>query len=82
MKNNEKLDEKVEFLHLKSNSNKYINLARIESLKKSSGIMVVRGRTLPGLTSSNRVDHGSNRNDLSKCFMNLFFIHLISCCFH
>ncbi|CAF5177859.1 unnamed protein product, partial [Rotaria magnacalcarata] len=38
--------------------------AQIESLKKSSGVMVVRGRTLPGLTSSNRFNHSGNRSDL------------------
>ncbi|CAF0851524.1 unnamed protein product [Adineta steineri] len=38
--------------------------ARVESLKKSSGIMVVRGRTLPELTSSNRISHGGARSDL------------------
>ena len=51
-----------------SYSNEFI-LARFESLKKGSGIMVVRGRTLPELTassSSHRLTHGSSRNDLSK----------------
>lgn len=39
--------------------------ARIESLKKSSGIMVVRGRTLPELTSgASRSTQGGHRNDL------------------
>ncbi|CAF1273587.1 unnamed protein product [Adineta ricciae] len=39
--------------------------ARIEQLKKSSGIMVVRGRTLPELTSStHRTSHNGNRSEL------------------
>jgi hypothetical protein len=45
----------------------YVILARIESLKRGSGIMVVRSRTLPELTSSsNRNGHGVNRNDLGE----------------
>jgi len=52
-----------------------LSLARIESLKKSSGIMVVRGRTLPELTScSSRSAHGGHRSDLSKwCFISIKF---------
>lgn len=39
----------------------------MESLKKSNGIMVVRGRTLPELTlSSHRSGHGGHRSDLRK----------------
>ncbi|CAF1589232.1 unnamed protein product [Adineta ricciae] len=39
--------------------------ARIEQLKKSSGIMVVRGRTLPELTSStHRTGQIGNRSEL------------------
>jgi hypothetical protein len=67
MKNNEKPDEKVfrkiELIHI----NQYSVSARIESLKKSSGVMVVRGRTLPELaSSSHRFSHGNTRSDLSK----------------
>ena len=40
--------------------------ARIEALKKGAGIMIIRGQTLPELTSSNRMDHGNCRNDLSR----------------
>jgi hypothetical protein len=50
-------------------SNEHCLSARIESLKKGSGIMVVRGRTLPELaasSSSHRPSHGNSRNDLSK----------------
>jgi hypothetical protein len=50
-----------------------ILLARIESLKKSSGIMVVRGRTLPELTSSShRTGYGGHRSDLSNSLMDSF----------
>ena len=61
-----KQDEKV-FIDLFNRSFEIIHLARIEQLKKSSGIMVVRGRTLPELTSStHRTGHTGNRSELSK----------------
>jgi hypothetical protein len=69
MKNNVKYDEKVFFpTILLSQSIESSTLARIESLKKSSGVMVVRGRTLPELTpGSHRFSHGgSTRSELSK----------------
>ena len=41
---------------------------RIESLKKTSDILVVRGQTLPDLTSSafNRIKHANSRHELGK----------------
>ena len=42
-------------------------LARFESLKKSTGIMVVRGLTLPELAGgSSRSGHSNSRSGLSK----------------
>ncbi len=40
-------------------------VARIESLKKGSGVMVVRGRTLPELTPNRSGGHWSGRSELS-----------------
>lgn len=43
--------------------------------------MVVRGRTLPELTtSSNRFSHGSNRSDLSKLIFSLVIIFIFQIC--
>ena len=41
---------------------------RIDSLKKTSDILVVRGRTLPDLasTASNRIKHANSRHELGK----------------
>ncbi len=72
MKNNEKPEKKV-FQKKVTILFLIILLARIESLKKSSGIMVVRGRTLPELTSSShRTGYGGHRSDLSNSLMDSF----------
>jgi hypothetical protein len=78
MKNNEKPDEKVFQKKQVIILFLLVLLARIESLKKSSGIMVVRGRTLPELaSSSHRSGYGGHRSDLSNSLMDSFFFSLI-----
>jgi hypothetical protein len=78
MKNNEKPDEKVFQKKQVIILFLLVLLARIESLKKSSGIMVVRGRTLPELaSSSHRSGYGGHRSDLSNSLMDSFFFPLI-----
>lgn len=70
MKNNVNFDEKVRMfipLHFHQSSPP---LARIESLKKGNGIMVVRSPTLPALTPlSNRLSQGGTRSEISETYI-------------
>ena len=75
------LDEEQREVRRKGNSMSFFpyrcnpssSLARIESLKKGNGIMIVRSPTLPGLTPvSNRSSHGGNRSELSKTSIDIY----------